>query len=48
MLGNALTCGSTTGEKQRGSCYPECQRDTFHFARLFKKLDEIPKTSVSH
>jgi hypothetical protein len=48
MLGNALPGGSTTGEKQRGRCYPECQPDAFQFARLFKNLDAISKTPVSH
>jgi hypothetical protein len=48
MLRDARPGRSTTGEKQRGGCYSEYQRDTFQFARLFKSIDEISKTSVSH
>jgi len=48
MLGNALSGCSTTREKQRGGCYPECQRDAFQFVRLFKNLDETSKIRVSH
>jgi hypothetical protein len=48
MLRDARPGRSTTGEKQRGGCYPEYQRDAFQFARLFKSVDEISKTPVSH
>jgi hypothetical protein len=43
MLGNTLACGSTTGEKQRGGCYPECQRaprdSTLHSATTIRFLE---------
>jgi len=50
MLGNTLACGSTTGEKQRGGCYPECQRDprdsTLHSATTIRSL-EVESTIVN-
>src|SRR6266498_490493 len=40
MFGNAFPGGSTTGEKQRGCCYPECQRDghdaTIHVVTIIR------------
>ena len=48
MLRDARPSCSATGEKQHGGCYPECERDAFQSARLFKNFDEISKTPVSH
>ena len=48
VLRDARPGRSTTGKKQRGNCYRECQRDAFEFGSLFKNLAEILKTPVGH